>query len=61
MDRGAWQATVHGVTKSQTQLSDTQTHTDTHTLGCIYLFELGFSPFLDICLTVDMLVHIVTL
>ena len=22
MDRGAWQATVHGVTKSETQLSD---------------------------------------
>ena len=22
MDRGAWQATVHGMTKSQTQLSD---------------------------------------
>ena len=22
MDRGVWQATVHGVTKSQTQLSD---------------------------------------
>ena len=22
LDRGAWQATVHGVTKSQTQLSD---------------------------------------
>ena len=22
MDRGAWRATVHGVTKSQTQLSD---------------------------------------
>ena len=22
MDRGAWQATVHGVTKGQTQLSD---------------------------------------
>jgi len=22
MDRGAWQATVHGVTKSPTQLSD---------------------------------------
>ena len=22
MDRGAWQATVHGVTESQTQLSD---------------------------------------
>ena len=26
MDRGAWQATVHGVTKSQTRLS---THTQT--------------------------------
>ena len=26
MDRGAWWATVHGVTKSQTQLSDTHTH-----------------------------------
>ena len=23
MDRGAWQVTVHGVTNSQTQLSDT--------------------------------------
>ena len=22
MDRGAWRATVHGITKSQTQLSD---------------------------------------
>ena len=30
MDRGAWRATVHGVTKSQTQLS-THTHTHTHT------------------------------
>ena len=29
MDRGAWRATVHGVTKSQTQLSDTYTHTHT--------------------------------
>ena len=26
MDRGAWQATVHGVTKSQTQLSDSAQH-----------------------------------
>ena len=36
MDRGAWQAIVHGVTKSQTQLSKcdvqyTGTHTHTHT------------------------------
>ena len=30
MDREAWQATVHGVTQSQTQLS-THTHTHTHT------------------------------
>ena len=28
MDRGAWQATVHGVTKSQTRLNDF-----THTVG----------------------------
>ena len=26
MDRGAWQATVHGVTKSQTRLSDQHFH-----------------------------------
>ena len=25
IDRGAWQATVHGVTKSQTRLSDSHT------------------------------------
>ena len=40
MNRGAWWATVHGVTKSWTQLSDgvlmhahghTHTHTHTHT------------------------------
>ena len=33
-DRGAWWATVHGVTKNQTQLSHlicTHTHTHTHT------------------------------
>ena len=27
MDRGAWQATVHGVAKSRTRLSDTTQHT----------------------------------
>ena len=26
MDRGAWQLTVHGVTKSWTRLSDSHTH-----------------------------------
>ena len=32
VDRGAWQATVHGVTKSQTQLSSLQArmHAQTH-------------------------------
>ena len=27
LDRGAWRATIHGVAKSQTQLSDSHTHT----------------------------------
>ena len=31
MDTGAWQATVHGVTKSWTWLTRTRTHTHTHT------------------------------
>ena len=31
MDGGTLQATVHGVTQSQTQLSDKHTHTHTHT------------------------------
>ena len=31
MDIGAWQATVHGVTKSWTQLKQLHTHTHTHT------------------------------
>ena len=31
MDRGTWQATVHGVKKSWTRLSDSHTHTHTHT------------------------------
>ena len=30
MDRGAWWATVHGVTKSQTQLKLLSTHTRIH-------------------------------
>ena len=35
MDRGAWRATVHGVAKSQTQLS-THAHTPTHTHYSLY-------------------------
>ena len=36
MDRGAWQATVHGVTKNQPQLS---THVHTH--SAVYCTETG--------------------
>ena len=32
LGRGAWQATVHGVTKNQTQLSDEHTHTYLYSL-----------------------------
>ena len=36
MDRGAWWAAVHGITKSQTQLTvSVHTHTHTHTHTCI--------------------------
>ena len=31
MDREAWWATVHSITKSQSQLSTAHTHTHTHT------------------------------
>ena len=31
MDRGAWQATVHGVAESQTRLKRLSTHTCMHT------------------------------
>ena len=34
MDRGAWQATVHGVAKNRTQLKQPSTHTCTHMLHC---------------------------
>ena len=37
MDRGAWQATVHGVTKNQTRLKLLSTHT------CTSLFIDAFS------------------
>ena len=38
MDGGAWRATVHGVTKSQTRLGTyiTRAHTHTHTTGHIH-------------------------
>ena len=44
-DRGAWWATVHGVTKSQTRLKWLHTHTHTHTkkvtFGCELEREMG--------------------
>ena len=42
-DRGAWWATVHGVTKSLTQLSKhTHTHTHTHTQTHTYRLEMYY-------------------
>ena len=40
INRGAWRATVHGVTKSQTELSDwAHTHTHTHVCVCNSIFN----------------------
>ena len=38
MDRGAWRATIHGVTKNRTQLSVHTPHTHTHTPVYIYIY-----------------------
>ena len=53
VDRGAWTATVHGVTESRTWLNDSHTHTHTHTeryhcfsvTGGVRLILLLFLPF----------------
>ena len=42
MDRGAWRATVHGITKSWTWLSNTHTHTHTLLLIVKVALELGY-------------------
>ena len=44
MDRGAWQATVHGFTKSQTQLSDLCTHVQR---GCTNISSILLSILLE--------------
>ena len=49
MERGAWQATVHRVEESQTQLKGFSTHTHTHTFFSI------MSPFLDQYLACSLL------
>ena len=49
MDRGAWQATVHGVTKSWTQLSDCHSH---HTLKwdwALFICLLTFVLLWNVC------------
>ena len=57
MDRGAWRATVHGVSKSGTRLSDwvnTHTHTHTHThTRCIGV--LGAIPAAPLCRGINSL------
>ena len=42
MDRGAWQATVHRVTKSLTRLSELNTHTRTNVGVLCPIFFLKF-------------------
>ena len=49
MDGGAWQATVHGVPKSQTRLKQFNTHTYTSLLVLISLWE-----FISMCLKLDL-------
>ena len=41
MDRGTWQATVHGVTKSQTQLND-----HAHSAIYIYIYYIYILPYI---------------
>ena len=42
MDRGDWQAPVHGVTKSQTRLKWLGTHYDTCVCICVYIYIFFF-------------------
>ena len=39
MDRGAWQATVHGVAKSRTRLSD-EAHAHTHAYNRVLILPV---------------------
>ena len=62
MDRGAWRATVHGVTKSQTQLSNLAQHNIHGTIHLyLYLFTeiyLFISIFTSLSLSIYILVSI---
>ena len=44
VDRGAWQATVHRVTKSQTQLKQLSSHAYTYIYIYIYIYVIFFFP-----------------
>ena len=44
MDRGAWQATVHGVTKSRTRLKRPSTHSSTHWFFEAYVRGSPWTP-----------------
>ena len=46
MDRGAWQATVHGVAKSRTRLSD---FTSLHTLTSVFIISVPLITLPFIC------------
>ena len=46
VDRGAWQATVHGVTKESDMTEQLKTHTHTHTHT--HVLFIYFLPFLDV-------------
>ena len=46
MDKGAWQATIHRVTKSWTQLKQLSTHSSKHTIrtgadDCYFVTKIG--------------------
>ena len=43
MDRGAWRAVVHGVTKSQTQLSDLHCTSLHFTRNPNYIFKVAYA------------------
>ena len=64
MDKGAWRATVRGVAKSQTRLSDyTHTHTHTHMVSPevlqseIYIWVQIQTQKLMICVTLGKFIY----
>ena len=44
MDRGAWQVTVHGVTKESDMTERLSIHTHTHTRRQVLDFRITFNP-----------------